>query len=84
MPIWHRRRCHKRCRHRTTFSVVSKSLGTTNVIENPQSGVQERTGDVTRWRDASMVERWAASAWLLTESNAARLDLRKLHITHSL
>jgi transposase-like protein len=44
-----------------------RCLGTTNVIESPQSGVQRRTANVTRWRDAAMVERWAASAWLLTE-----------------
>jgi putative transposase len=44
-----------------------KCLGTTNVIESPQSGVQKRTHNVTRWRDADMVQRWAASAWLLTE-----------------
>jgi len=46
-----------------------KYLGTTNVIESPQSGVQKRTHNVTRWRDANMVERWAASAWLLTEKH---------------
>jgi transposase-like protein len=46
-----------------------KCLGTTNLIESPQSGVQKRTGNVTRWRDAQMVERWAASAWLLTETH---------------
>jgi putative transposase len=46
-----------------------KCLGTTNLIESPQSGVQKRTGNVTRWRDAAMVERWAASAWLLTEKH---------------
>ena len=46
-----------------------KCLGTTNVIESPQSGVQKRTNNVTRWRDAAMVERWAASAWLLTEKH---------------
>ena len=46
-----------------------KCLGTTNVIESPQSGVQKRTHNVTRWRDAGMVERWAASAWLLTEKH---------------
>jgi len=43
-------------------------LGTTNIIESPQSGVQKRTNNVTRWRDAGMVERWVASAWLLTET----------------
>ena len=46
-----------------------KCLGTTNVIESPQSGVQKRTNNVTRWRDAGMVERWVASAWLLTEKH---------------
>jgi transposase-like protein len=46
-----------------------KCLGTTNVIESPQSGVQKRTHNVTRWRQADMVERWVASAWLLTEKH---------------
>jgi transposase-like protein len=46
-----------------------KCLGTTNVIESPQSGVQKRTNNVSRWRDAAMVERWVASAWLLTEKH---------------
>jgi hypothetical protein len=46
-----------------------KCLGTTNVIESPQSGVQKRTNNVTRWREAAMVERWVASAWLLTEEH---------------
>jgi transposase-like protein len=46
-----------------------KCLGTTNVIESPQSGVQKRTNNVTRWRDSAMVERWVASAWMLTEKH---------------
>ena len=46
-----------------------KCLGTTNVIESPQSGVQKRTSNVTRWRTGDMVERWVASAWLLTEKH---------------
>ena len=41
-----------------------KCLGTTNIIESPQSGVQKRTSNVTRWRTAEMVHRWVASAWL--------------------
>lgn len=44
-------------------------LGTTNVIESPQGGVQKRTNNVTRWRTSEMVERWVASAWLLTEKH---------------
>ena len=46
-----------------------KCLSTTNIIESPQSGVQKRTSNVTRWRTAEMVQRWVASAWLLTEKN---------------
>jgi transposase-like protein len=46
-----------------------KCLGTTNVIESPQSGVQKRTHNVTRWRTSDMVERWVAAAWLLTEKH---------------
>lgn len=46
-----------------------KCLGTTNVIESPQGGVQKRTNNVTRWRTSEMVERWVASAWLLTEKH---------------
>jgi hypothetical protein len=52
---------------------LHKCLGTTNIIESPQGGVQRRT-DVTRWRDADMVQRWVASAWLLTEKHFRRID----------
>ncbi len=48
-------------------------LATTNIIESPQGGVQSRTGNVTRWRDADMVQRWVASAWLMTEKNFRRV-----------
>jgi putative transposase len=53
---------------------LHKCLATTNVIESPQSGVERRTDNVTRWRDASMVQRWVASAWLLTEKHFRRID----------
>ena len=33
--------------------------------------------DVTRWRDADMVERWVASAWLLTEKHFHKIDGHK-------
>jgi transposase-like protein len=39
-----------------------KCLGTTNVIESPQSGVQKRPNNITRWREAAMVGQWVASA----------------------
>lgn len=48
-------------------------LATTNIIESPQGGVQRRTHNVTRWRDADMVQRWVASAWLLTEKHFRRI-----------
>ena len=51
-----------------------KCLATTNVIESPQSGVARRTANVTRWRDPEMVERWVASAWLLTEDKFRKID----------
>lgn len=54
-----------------------KCLGTTNVIESPQSGVQKRTSNVTRWRTAEMVQRWVASAWLLTEKHFRKVTGHK-------
>ena len=52
---------------------LHKCLATTNLIESSQGGVQRRTQNVTRWRDADMVERWTASAWLMTEKNFRRV-----------
>ena len=50
-----------------------RCLATTNVIESPQSGVRMRTRRVCRWRDAAMVERWAAASFLATEKNFRRI-----------
>jgi hypothetical protein len=36
--------------------------------------VERRTHNVTRWRDADMVQRWVASAWLLAEKRFRRID----------
>jgi len=36
--------------------------------------VERRTRNLTRWRDADMVQRWVASAWLLTEKHFRRID----------
>jgi len=52
---------------------LRKCLATTNVIESSLSGVQGRTGRVTRWRDGGMVLRWAAAAALETEKNFRRI-----------
>jgi hypothetical protein len=35
---------------------------------------QKIPGNVSRWRDSDMVERWVASAWLLTERHFHRID----------
>ena len=48
-------------------------MATTGIIESPQSGVQRRTDNVPRWRDADMVERWVASARLLTEKHFPKI-----------
>ncbi len=56
---------------------LHKCLATTNIIESSQSGVQKRTSNVTRWRDADMVQRWVASAWLITEKHFRRMDGHK-------
>jgi transposase-like protein len=53
---------------------LHKCLATTNIIESPQGGVERRTHNVTRWRDADMVQRWVASAWVLTEKHFRRID----------
>ena len=53
---------------------LHKCLATTNLIESPHSGIRKRTHNVCRWRDADMVERWVASAWLLTEKHFRRVD----------
>lgn len=52
---------------------LHKCLATTNIIESPHSGVEQRTHKVTRWRSQDMVERWVASAWLLTEKHFRKI-----------
>ena len=52
---------------------LHRCLAITNIIESPQSGVRKRTGNVTRWRDAAMVQRWAAAAFLATATNFRKI-----------
>ena len=52
---------------------LMRSLTTTNIIENPNSGVRMRTRRVSRWRDGDMVKRWAASAFLHAEKQFRKL-----------
>jgi hypothetical protein len=48
---------------------LHKCLATTNMVEGSPSGVEGRTGRVSRWRDGEMALRWAAAAALETEKN---------------
>lgn len=52
---------------------LHRCLTTTNIIESPHAGVRMRTRRVSRWRDAKMVKRWAASAFLATEKNFRKI-----------
>jgi len=47
--------------------MLRKCLTTTNIIESSLSGVENRTGRITRWRDGQMALRWAGAAALETE-----------------
>jgi len=52
---------------------LHRCLGTTNLIENPHSGIRRRTNRVGRWRDAGMVRRWVVTSLLATERNFRRI-----------
>jgi putative transposase len=53
--------------------MLRKCLSTTNIIESSLSGVEGRTGRVTRWRSGEMALRWAAAAALETEKNFRKI-----------
>jgi transposase-like protein len=46
---------------------LMRCLCTTNIIENPNAAVRRVTGRICHWRDAQMVLRWMASAYLEAE-----------------
>jgi transposase-like protein len=48
---------------------LRRCLETTNIIESSFSGVANKTNRVKRWRDGSMVRRWAATSLLATEKH---------------
>ena len=52
---------------------LCRCLASTNVIESPYSGVRQKTGCVTRWRDGGMVLRWMAAALLSVEKRMRRI-----------
>lgn len=52
---------------------LRRCLGTTNVIESPNSGLRSRTGRVKRWRDGQMVVRWVGCALLNMEKRFKKI-----------
>jgi transposase-like protein len=52
---------------------LRRSLGSTNAIESPYSGVRAKTGRVTRWRDGQMAIRWVACAFDSIEKRMRRI-----------
>ena len=52
---------------------LHRCLATTNIVESPNAGVRRRTRRVTRWKDAEMVCRWAAAAFLDTEKSFRKI-----------
>ena len=54
-------------------SSLRRSLGSTNAIESPYSGVRAKTGRVKYWRDGQMTLRWVASALDSIEKRMRRI-----------
>jgi putative transposase len=52
---------------------LCRALGSTNIIENPNSTARRKTNRVTRWRDGAMVKRWAATVFLDAEQSFRRI-----------
>jgi transposase-like protein len=52
---------------------LHRCLGSTNVIESPNSGVRSRTRRVKNWRDHRMVVRWVAASLLDMEQRFKRI-----------
>jgi transposase-like protein len=52
---------------------LRRCLGSTNVIESPNSGIRTRTGRVKNWRDHSMVVRWVGASLLDMEKRFKRI-----------
>ena len=54
-------------------SQLRRCLASTNIIESPNAGIRQKTGQVTRWRDGQMVLRWTASALVTLEKRMRRI-----------
>jgi putative transposase len=53
--------------------ILRRCLGSTNLIESPNSGVRSRTRRVKHWRDPAMVVRWVAASLLDMEDRFRRI-----------
>jgi len=52
---------------------LRRCLGSTNVIESPNSGIRSRTRRVKNWRDYAMVVRWVAASLMDMEKRFKRI-----------
>jgi putative transposase len=52
---------------------LRRCLGSTNVIESPNSGIRSRTRRVKNWQDHGMVVRWVAASLLDMEQRFRRI-----------
>jgi transposase-like protein len=52
---------------------LRRCLGSTNVIESPNSGIRSRRRRVKNWRDHGMVVRWVAASLLDMEQRFKRI-----------
>jgi len=52
---------------------LRRCLGSTNVIESPNSGIRSRTRRVKNWQDHGMVVRWVAASLLDMEQRFKRI-----------
>jgi transposase-like protein len=53
---------------------LMRCLSTTNIIENPNGAVSRVTNRICQWRDADMVLRWTAAAYLEAEKYFRRIQ----------
>jgi transposase-like protein len=53
---------------------LMRCLTSTNIIESPHSGVRLRTRRICRWREGRMALRWAAAAFLMTETSFRKIQ----------
>ena len=61
-------------RSKTDFCpYLVRCLSSTDIIESPNSGMRLRTRRVCRWREGSMVLRWAAAALSMTEKHFRKM-----------